>query len=69
MPETYENWLSLVKNCIYYAHEVYEIYQVLSYSVDFKAPSVTSEMTLKLKSNLYVKPVNVWNVNVWKICV
>ena len=38
MPETCENWLSPVNSCVYYACQTYEIYQVLSYSVDFKAP-------------------------------
>ena len=33
-----ENWLSLVNNCIYYADQTYEIYQVLLYSVDLRAP-------------------------------
>ena len=37
MPETYENWHSLVNSCIYNACHTREIYQVLSYSVDFKA--------------------------------
>ena len=35
MPET---WLSIVNSYIYYAHQSHEIYQVLPYSVDFKAP-------------------------------
>ena len=39
MPETCENWLGLVNICIYYACQTHEIYQVLPYSVDFKAPS------------------------------
>ena len=30
-----ENWLGLVNNSIYYAHQTCEIYQVLPYSVDF----------------------------------
>ena len=38
MPETCENWLSLVNIYIYYAHQTHEIYQVLPYSVDFKVP-------------------------------
>ena len=38
MPETCENWLSLVNNCVYYAHQTHVIYQLLPYSVDFKAP-------------------------------
>ena len=35
MPETCENWLSLVNSCIYYACQTREIYQVLLYSVDY----------------------------------
>ena len=38
MPETCENSLGLVNNCIYCAHQICEIYQVLPNSVDFKAP-------------------------------
>ena len=38
MPETCENWLGLVNSCVYYAHQTREIYQVLPYSMDFKAP-------------------------------
>ena len=38
MAETYENWLGLVKSCIYYAYETHEIYPVLPHSMDFKAP-------------------------------
>ena len=38
MPETCKKWLSLVNSCVYYAHQTHEIYQVLSYSVDLKAP-------------------------------
>ena len=37
MPETCENWLSLVNSYIYYDHQSHEIYHVLPYSVDFKA--------------------------------
>ena len=33
MSETCENWLGLVKSCIYDAHKLHEIYQVLPYSV------------------------------------
>ena len=36
MPETYQNWLGLVD--IYYARQAREIYQVLPYLVDLKAP-------------------------------
>ena len=38
MSETCENWLGLVNSCIYFDCQTYEIYQVLPYSVDFKAP-------------------------------
>ena len=38
MPETCENWFDLVNSCVYYAHQTFEIYQVLPCSVDFKAP-------------------------------
>ena len=39
MPKTCENWLSLVNSCVYYDHHIYEIYQVLFCSGDFKAPN------------------------------
>ena len=29
MPDTCENWLGLVKSCIYYACQTHEIYYVL----------------------------------------
>ena len=38
MPKTCENCLGLVSIFIYYARQTHEIYQVLPYSVDFKAP-------------------------------
>ena len=41
MPETCENWLGLVNSCVYYACQTCEIYHVLPYSVDFKAPGDT----------------------------
>ena len=76
MPKTSENWLSLVNSCVYYACQTCEIYQVLSYSVDPLIPCSenvvllalkdlqTSEMTIKLKSNLYVNIFpNVWHCN------
>ena len=58
MPETCENWCGLVNSDVYYAHQTRETYQVLPYSIDFKAPG---EMTVKLKSNLYVAPVNIFS--------
>ena len=38
MSETCENWLGIVNSCIYYASQTREIYQVLPYSVNFRAP-------------------------------
>ena len=38
MPETCENCLSHVNSFIYYVRQTHEFYQVLPYSVDFKAP-------------------------------
>ena len=37
MPDVCENWLSLVNSYVYYARQTCEIYQVLSYSVEFKS--------------------------------
>ena len=38
IPKTCENWLGLVNSYIYYACQTCEMYQVLPYSLDFKAP-------------------------------
>ena len=38
MPETWENWLGRVNSPIYYARQIREIYLVLPYSLDSKAP-------------------------------
>ena len=43
MPETSENWFGPLNNCIYYACQTPKIYQVLPYSVDFKAPGELSK--------------------------
>ena len=45
MPENCENWLSLVNICIYSACQTHEIYQVVPYSVDFKADWVALKST------------------------
>ena len=69
MPDTSENFLGLVSSCFYYAHKTRDIYQILPYSVDFKAPRkvwnpvvlfgandlLTSEMTAKL---ILISPSN-----------
>ena len=34
MPETCENSLGLVNNCVYYVRQTREIYQVLPYSME-----------------------------------
>ena len=38
MPGICENGLGLVNNCVYYACQTHEVYQLLPYSVDFKDP-------------------------------
>ena len=38
MPKTCENWLGFANSCIYYACQTCEIYQLLPYLVNFKAP-------------------------------
>ena len=47
MSETCENWLGFVNSCIYYACQTHEIYQVLPYSLDFKAPGATKPVLTK----------------------
>ena len=38
MPETFENWFGHVNRYVWYAHRTREIYHVLPYAVDLKAP-------------------------------
>ena len=38
MPETCKNWLGPVNSWVYYARQTREIYLLLLYSVDSKAP-------------------------------
>ena len=69
IPETCKNWRGLVNSCIYYACQTHEISQVLSYSVDFKAPG---ELWNPLGKTVLIKcsfisnkgPVNIWKA--WK---
>ena len=65
MPETNENWLGVVNICFYYAHETREIYQALSYSVEFKAPgeprNLLSKTVLSRCSSISKALVNIWN--------
>ena len=58
MPETCENWLGLVNNGIYNAHQKHEIYQVLCYSMDFKAPR---ELWNPLSNTVLSKCGFIWN--------
>ena len=65
MPEAFENWLDLVNSCVYYVHQIREIYQVLPYSVDFKAPV---ELWNPLSKTALSKCGFIWNkghVNIW----
>ena len=64
MPETCENWLGLVNSYVYSTRQTREIYQVLPYSVDFKAPqelwNPPSETVLSKYSFIWNKgPVNI----------
>ena len=52
MTETCENWLGLVNSYVYYVHQTREIYHVTLLLKDL----LTSDMTIKLKRNLYVGP-------------
>ena len=54
--QTCENWLGLVSSCIYYAHQTCEIYQVVPYSVNFKA---TWELWNPL--SITVPVLSIWN--------
>ena len=66
MPETCENGLGLVNIYVYHACQTHEIYQVLPYSLDFKAPQ---ELWNPLSKTVFSKynlisnkgPVNIWN--------
>ena len=66
MPDICENLLGLVNSCIYYACQTCEIYQVLSYSVDFKASkelwNQLSKTVPSKSSFIWTKgPANTWN--------
>ena len=59
MPETCENWLGVVNRCIYYAHPLNLPGTVLLNGFQSSPDLWTSEMTIKLKSDLYIDPVNI----------
>ena len=65
-PKTSETWLGHVNSCGYSARIIREIYQVLTYSVDFKAPrelwNLLSETVLSKCNFKWIKGhVNIWN--------
>ena len=51
-------WPGLVNSCVYYAHQTHTIYQVLPYSVDFKAPR---ELWNPLCQTVLSKYSFIWN--------
>ena len=65
VPDTCENWLGLANSCAYYAWQPHEIYQVLSYSVDFKDPRELSKPLSETSLSKYIisicKYANIWN--------
>ena len=65
---TCKSYLSLVNSCIDCAYQTYEIYQVLPYSVDFKAPV---ELWNPLSKTVHSWYSFIWNkglVNIWNDC-
>ena len=58
MPETCENWLGLVDNCIYYACYIHEIYLVLPY---FEIHRVRQYLVSKCSFIMNKRPVNIEN--------
>ena len=58
MLETCENCLRTVNSYVYYAHQTREIYQVLPYSVDFKA---LTEIWNPLSKTVPSKCSFIWN--------
>ena len=68
MPKTCEMGLSFVNSCICYACQAHDIYQVLSYSVDFKPPG---EIWNLLSEAVLSKYSFIWNkthVNILNAC-
>ena len=58
MLETSENWFGLVNSCVCFARQARKIHQVLSYSVDFKAPG---ELWNPLSKTVHGKFSFIWN--------
>ena len=60
MAETCENWLGLVKSCIYHACQTHEIYQVCTALMNFKAPGELWNLWVK---QYLVNIVLLWTKN------
>ena len=58
MPEACENGVGPVNSCVYLANQNHEIYQILPYSVNFKAPG---EIWNPLSKTVLNKCSIVWN--------
>ena len=66
MPKTCEKWFGHVNSYVYCACQTHEIYQVLPYSMEFKAPvrfwNPLSNAVLDKCSFIWNEgPVNIWN--------
>ena len=69
MPETCENWLGLVNSCVYYARQTCEIFQVLRYAVDFKAPRELWNPLSKTVLSEYSFIWNIGHVHIWNVYI
>ena len=56
----HENWLCLGNSCIYYACHTRDIYQVLPYSVDYKARQYLVNVPV-ISFGIKDLSVNIWN--------
>ena len=61
MPETCENWFTLVNSSIYYARQTREIYQVLPYAPRSRWNPLSKTALSKCSFIWYSVPVNIWN--------
>ena len=66
MPKTWEDLSSLVNSCVYYARQTCEIYQILPYSVDFKAPAELWNLLSKIVLSKCSFTWNKGSVSIWK---
>ena len=62
MPETCANWRGLVNSCVYAAHQTREIYQVLPYSVNLKAPREPSNQEHRKRQYMYLENVVLFGI-------